>query len=347
MELDLDTFLITVYCLVDELYTRDFGPHKPRRRGRKAGLSDSEVLTLALLAQWEPHRSETAFIEYAVTHWRRYFPQLVSRSDFNRRLRDLSGVLCQLGPALHTLTEQLLGITAAYQVLDCVPVPLMRRCRGNRHRLFGTEASVGRGGSDAEWYYGVKLLGSITPQGTVSGFVLAPANTDDRWVAEALWRWRQEPEAEAPCLEELAPRLGSTHRRHHRRRGPTGPLGPAGSAGAPTDRPYLADLGFRGRVWRAHWRLDYGAAVLLKTDFMGADADPERQRARTWLSHLRQCAETVFQGLSETFGLKFPRARSWWGLLARMGAKVAAFNLAVHINHLYQRPAFDFFNPLA
>ncbi len=347
MKLDLDTFLITVYCVVDELYKTQFAAHKPTRPGRKPELSDSEVLTLALLAQWEPHRSETAFMDYAVKHWRSYFPQLVSRSDFNRRLRDLAGVLCQLGPALHARTEQALGGTAAYQVLDCVPVPLMRRCRGDRHRLFGREAAVGHGGSDDEWYYGVKLLASVTPQGTVSGFVLAPANTDDRWVAEALLCWRQDPTVPAPGLAEVSRVLGPSHRRGGKRRGPTGPLGWAVSAGQPPDSPYLADVGFRGQAWRAHWQADYGAVVLLKSDYLGAPSDPERRRARRWVSSLRQRVETVFEGLTDTFGLKFPRARSWWGLLARLGAKVAAFNLAIYVNHLFHRPIFDFFNPLA
>jgi hypothetical protein len=61
---------------------------------------------------------------------------------------------------------------------------------------------------------------------------------------------------------------------------------------------------------------------------------------------LRQVAETAFQWLTETFGLKYPRARTYWGLLPRLGAKAAAFNVAVHINILFARPPFAGFNPL-
>ena len=53
MEIDLDTFLTTVYDITDTLYQRDYAPHKPARPGKKPELSDSEVLTLALLAQWQ------------------------------------------------------------------------------------------------------------------------------------------------------------------------------------------------------------------------------------------------------------------------------------------------------
>src|SRR5574341_201288 len=118
MELDLDTFLVTVYCLVDDLYQAQFARHKPRRPGKRPQLSDSEVLTLMLLAQWHPRRSERAFVRYAAKHWRGYFPRLVGQSGFNRRARDLFGVLGRLGPAIAQRLDQMLGREAAYEVLD-------------------------------------------------------------------------------------------------------------------------------------------------------------------------------------------------------------------------------------
>jgi hypothetical protein len=344
MELDLDTFLTTVYCVVDDLYEAQFAPHKPARCGRRPALTDSEVLTLAVLAQWHPRRSERAFVRYAARHWRRYFPRLLSPSAFNRRARDLGGVLAQLGPALAAAVARRLG-TAAYEVLDGVPVPLMRRCRGERHRLFGNEAGLGRGGSDREWYYGVQLLGSVSPHGAFTGWLVAPANTEERWAAEALFRWRHAPSAPPPTVAELAPVLG---RNHHPGGwvGPTGPLAPYLAVGAPAPGPYLTDLGFAGVRWGRHWHQHYGAAVLTKADYRSLPTAAERYRAAHWLSRHRQIAETAFHGLTDTFGLKFPRARSYWGLLTRLGAKVAAFNLAVHLNHLFARPTFAGFNPL-
>ena len=64
MPIDLDTFLTTVYCIVDELYHQHFAAHKPRRPGKRPELSDSEVLTLAILAQWQQDRSERDFGVY-------------------------------------------------------------------------------------------------------------------------------------------------------------------------------------------------------------------------------------------------------------------------------------------
>ncbi len=56
------------------------------------------------------------------------------------------------------VAKELGAYNSAYQVLDTVPVPLARRCGGKRHLLFADEASIGKGGSDKDFYYGCKLL---------------------------------------------------------------------------------------------------------------------------------------------------------------------------------------------
>jgi hypothetical protein len=200
MALDLDTFLVAWYTIIDDLYQARVAPQLPRGPGKRPALSDSEVLTLALCAQWL-HRSERAVVRYALAHWQAYFPRLLSQRAYNRRSRRLTGVLVHLGP----LMAQALGaVASAYQVLDTVPVPLLRRCRGQYHRLFGDEAAIGTGGSNHDWYYGCKLLVAVTPTGVITGFLLDPASTEDRWVSKALLCWRASPTAE-PCPAALPP----------------------------------------------------------------------------------------------------------------------------------------------
>jgi hypothetical protein len=332
VDLDWDTFLTTVYVIVDEEYQQRFAPHKPRRPGRCPVLSDSEVLTLGLLAQWQRSRSEREFLRRARRDLRAYFPQLLSQSAFNRRLRDLAGVLAHLAPAIAARTTALLG-ESAYAVLDGVPVPLARRCRGERHRLFANEAAIGRGGSEQAWFFGQRLLLAVDAHGQITGAVSGPANTAERFLADALLRWRVDATAPVPTAAQLDPVLGPAHRSRGSRQGPTGPLFLRGAAGAPADGPYLGDLGYRGRDWAGHWWTDYGARVLTKADL------PPGPRRR-WFSGLRQVVETVNGWLGERFGLNFPRARTAWGLQTRLAAKLAAFNLAVHVNHLHGRPPF-------
>ena len=74
---------MTVYCLIDDLYRQYAGPVRAHLPGRPGELSDSEVLTLAVLAQWQPSGSERQFLGWAAKHWRSYFPRLVSQSAFS------------------------------------------------------------------------------------------------------------------------------------------------------------------------------------------------------------------------------------------------------------------------
>ena len=65
MELDLETFLTTLYVMVDDLYQSHVQSHLPARRGPVSELSDSEVLCLGLAAQWRsgvPWKTERGFV---------------------------------------------------------------------------------------------------------------------------------------------------------------------------------------------------------------------------------------------------------------------------------------------
>jgi hypothetical protein len=309
-------------------------------------LSDSEVLTLAVLGQWHGHRCERCFLRYVRRHWLGYFPRLTSQSAFNRRVRHLWAALCLLGPAVAQEVSRYLGEAPSYQVWDGVPVPVMQQCRGEQHRLFADEADVGYGGSDRRAYYGMHALTVVNNQGLIEGAVIGPAATSEYWLAEALLRWQHDPTAPAPIPAALAPILGPTHLKGGQRIGPTGPLGPQLLAGRPSSLPILADLGFSGRRWRTHWRTTLGTPVLTKNDYNGVKDPTERRAAKRFLNSRRQAVETVFSFLTDRLGLKFPRARSKWGVWTRIAAKIAAFNLAVLANYRLGRPRFSLLSPL-
>jgi len=331
MAIDLDTFLVALYTIVDDLSQQQVAPAKPVRPGPPPLVSDSEILTLALCGQWWG-RSERAFLRYARAHWRAYFPRFLSQSAYNRRCRDLAEVLVALIPLV---ARELQTAGAAYEVIDTVAVPLLRRCRGQRQRLFGALAAIGRGGSDKEWYYGCKLLVAVTPTGVVTGFVVAPANTEERWVADALLGWRADPHAVPLQVADLPSPRRPNGRPYV---GPTGPRWPPQGVGTPGRGVYLADNGFWGRWWQQHWHDDYGAALTTPKDYPGPPAAPARRQ------HRRRCqiVETINGHLIRAFGLHFPGARSPRGLLTRLAAKLAAVNLGHWLNHLFNRPALAF-----
>jgi hypothetical protein len=184
--MDLDSFLVSLYVLVDDWWTenRSSVPSKP---GRPALLSQSEVLTLAILAQWPRFRSERDFWRFAHSHLRPYFPNLVSQSQLNRRIRALEPELRALqGELAATLSEP----SEAYRVMDTTLIPAIVRARvrarARRGGLFADQASFGRCRSKTEWVYGFKVALVVSAEGVVTAFFLAPANSDERPIGEAL-----------------------------------------------------------------------------------------------------------------------------------------------------------------
>ena len=326
MPLDLDTFLTALYTIVDDSYKLHFVRHKPNQPGRWPEVSDSEVLTLMLCAQWMG-KSERRFLRYVSEHWRSYFPRMLSQGAFNRRSRDLAGVVIALSAVV---ADRLVAHSSAYQSMDSVPVPLMRRCRGRRHRLFGDEAGIGPGGSDRDFYYGCKLLLGVSPEGVITGFTLAPANTEDRWVAESFLCWRADPNAQPYRPDDLPSPYRTNGKKYV---GATGPVWPKSAAGRASAEPYLGDNGFFGEWWQRHWRERYGATVLTPKNYQGDGAQAAKRRH----SGRKQIVETINGHLENVFGLHYPGARSKWGLLTRIASKVAALNLGILLNRLFGR----------
>ena len=148
--MDLDSFLVSLYVLVDDWWQADHG-QASRGPGRPALLADSEVLTLAILAQWPRFRSERDFWRFAHAHLRAYFPNLCTQSQFNRRVRALE-------PELRALQRAFAGEisepSAVYRVMDTTLVPAVVRVRASRKGLFCGQASFGRSASKTEWVYG-------------------------------------------------------------------------------------------------------------------------------------------------------------------------------------------------
>jgi hypothetical protein len=59
--MDLDSFLVSLYVLVDDWWRERHPPSVRNKRGRLALLCESKVLTLAILSQWPRFRSERDF----------------------------------------------------------------------------------------------------------------------------------------------------------------------------------------------------------------------------------------------------------------------------------------------
>jgi hypothetical protein len=319
VELDLDTFLTTLYVITDDLYVTCVLPELPATGGPAPKLSDSEVLCLGLAAQWRagvPWQTERGFVRYALQHLRSFFPQMTSQSAFNRRLRRLWGAFILIQQAVADQLRSALDC----EIMDCIPVPIARGARSFHPGWLADIARIGKGGND-RYFYGLHLLLVVSASGVATGWTLAAGNIQDRWLAELLLSGRaRQPQLTGPRDDEGQPRLTP----------PDDWLGPVQSCGPRRDCPLLADLGYAGDDWHEHW-LDYATDVLTPPVW-------ERHSARVWFSSLRQAIETAFAALVASFGLQFPRAHCTWGLLTRIGAKIAAYNVGILVNRQLGRP---------
>ena len=86
---DLEEVVTVLFCLIDDAY-RFLNPHLRRYESLKR-LSDSEVISLALLQQLRGVESERSFLRDAQRFFSHLFPGVVGLhpSSFHRRMRKL------------------------------------------------------------------------------------------------------------------------------------------------------------------------------------------------------------------------------------------------------------------
>ncbi len=70
--------------------------------------------------------------------------------------------------------------------MDTPLIPVSVRARARRGELFSRQASFGRCRSKTEWVYGFKVALVASPEGAIAAFFMAPANSDERPIGEAL-----------------------------------------------------------------------------------------------------------------------------------------------------------------
>lgn len=328
--MDLDTFLTELYVLVDDWYKAEGCELLTRHAGPKLQLSDSEVLTLTIAGRWRvgvPWQTERGLVRYMQADGRRWFPRMLKRSAFNERSRKLwRGCL--------RLQQQVAGwletATCSYESTDSVPLPaasLAQALREGGHWLWWS--SKGHGGNHGGWYWGEQLLLSVSQTSAITGWLVGPATSDDRWLLQALVSERAHRGELVGPLKR--PRDGA-----RRPLPPVGEIVPADAVGVATGNPYLADQGFNGDRWQQHWR-QYGAIVITIPPPNTAHAWTKSDKR--WLRRHRQVIETVYSRLVVVFGLCRLQAHSRAGQLNRLAAIGAAHNIGLWFNQQVGRPA--------
>lgn len=328
--MDLDTLLTTVYVLIDDWYKQKVKVDKTR--GRPSQMSDSEVLTLGVVGQWRvgvPWDSERGMVRYMQAHGRGWFPKMLQVSGFNYRFRELWGLFVRLQ---QELAEQLSGSQQVYEAVDSVPVPVYSLAQGRKHRQGHWMWLARLGYSKGGWFWGYRWLVSVTPQGIITGWVVAQADVQDRWLLQALLSGRK-----LGFINLLAPAPEQYLKPKRRPRIPVQSIGPALTTGSWTGRAYVADPAFSGQAWFEQWLHQYQACVLTLPPNNAPKAQQWKALSGAWLSRHRQIVETVFAILTRVFAVKRLGVHSLWGQYARLAAIAAAYNLGIWLNRCLGR----------
>jgi len=300
---DVDTFLTTLYVMVDDFCKTSLPAEA--HCGPLATLSRSEVVPLAIFGQWQGFGSERGFYRSTQRHLRAAFPQLPTREQFNRQMRQHHEVLVAF---FRPLVQLLAAQRCAYEALDSTGVPTRDAKRRGAGWLPGL-ADIGWS-NRLGWYEGFHVLLAVNPWGMITGFGFGPASTKDQPLAETFFALRRHPH---PGLA---------------------------SVGALAWGPYVVDKGFEGHANHQTWWRTYGAQILCPPK--RNSRVPWPKRLRRWLAGVRQIVETVYEKLWHTFRLDRERPHDLSGFQARLAAKIALHNFCIGLNEQLGRPRLAF-----
>src|SRR5215207_6345399 len=173
---DFDDFCTWMFVLIDDIW-QVIGPLY-RRPGPASECSDSELLTMALVAECREWDKETNLI----AEWQNYrhlFTVIPERTRFNRRRRNLMGAINQL----RQLVLRVLDVAQDGQcVIDSLPLPVVQfhLVPSSTGDWDAHGATFGHCATKKQTIYGYRLHLLITLGGTILDFELTSADADER-----------------------------------------------------------------------------------------------------------------------------------------------------------------------
>jgi hypothetical protein len=174
----LEEAITVLFCLVDDAY-EDLNPRGARRYEGLKRLSDSEVLSLALLQQLRGAESQRSFLRDAARFFAHLFPGVLglAPSSFHRRARDLRRFF---EPLRRAVAGELVGDPETLLVDSTLLSVLHPRQVKQSYEGWGRPAS---GAAWARWgsfsVYGVKLHLLCSTNRVPLSYELTAANAAD------------------------------------------------------------------------------------------------------------------------------------------------------------------------
>lgn len=176
--MNLDDFIITCFCVIDEMMPMIPKAHRLRARGPAPKLSDSEVLTMEVVGSYLGLSQDKELFDYFQRHYRHFFPALGSlhRTTFVRQAANLWVVKEHLWCWLR---DEVIPHDPLMSIVDSVPLPVCRFARAPWCVRFRGQASYGKDHADRQTFYGFRLHAQLSWPGLLTRVFLAPANASD------------------------------------------------------------------------------------------------------------------------------------------------------------------------
>lgn len=179
--MDLDLFLTSIYCLIDDALAVVLAGQKLRQRGPAPELADSEVLAVLVAGEFLGVATDRALYRYFRRHHAALFPRLatVHRTTFVRQATNLAPVAAALWEHYGATLAARGAIDPAVMIVDSMPVPVCHPARNARCRRFRDTAEFGMDPMRKKFFFGFKLHVRLTWPGVITAAALVPANVHD------------------------------------------------------------------------------------------------------------------------------------------------------------------------
>jgi hypothetical protein len=174
---DLDTLVIALYVMVDDLLGPRIGP------GRRPKLSDAELVCLAIAQVLLGCNSERRWLRLAGQRLGHLFPYLPTASAYNRRL-PRAGSLVAL--AIQDLAAHTPSWGDQLRLVDSTPVPCAASRETVKRSALAGHAGYGYCTSHHRWFWGFRLYVLAAPDGLPVAWCLATPKRGEREVVAAL-----------------------------------------------------------------------------------------------------------------------------------------------------------------
>jgi hypothetical protein len=161
---DLEALVVAAYVFADEYRV-------PARPGPVAKISDAELVALAVCQAAMGISSDRQFlglVGYRLPGW---FPFLPSQSQYNRRLRSLTGLLT----AVQQRLARLLDVGGA-RIADGTLIGVANYAGCAQRSGFAGTAAYGYCAAKSEWVWGVRLVLRADRRGLPLSYTWVPAN---------------------------------------------------------------------------------------------------------------------------------------------------------------------------